>query len=122
MRNGAYCKIWEVRDGKGNYKEANISVSRKNKQSGNYDKVFGAWVRLVGTAKDQVGKIDLSKNVKIAECEITNNYDKDKKTMYWNPVIYAFDLEGSTTTSAAKQNDDFVKVPDNLDSEALPFN
>ena len=72
-------------------------------------------------------KIDISKNVKIGSCEVTNKYDKEKNTTYTNYVIFNFeDVDGNTNGglkpvgNKPSGGDGFMNIPDGIDEE-LPF-
>lgn len=119
---GKYAHIWKL-ENKGNYHVAEMSTSKKNKETEQYETDWAnKFVRLVGTAHTQVDQLDISRNVKIGPCEVTNRYDKDKNTTYTNYVIFGFeDVDGANSpTKSAKKDDSFLNVPDGID-EDLPF-
>lgn len=124
FRQGAYAKIWKIED-KGNYHVAQMSISRKNKDTGVYDTEWqNNFVRLVGTAHQQIATMDISRNVKIGSCDVTNKYDKDKNTTYTNYVVFNFEdnPDGGLKPAAPKPTalNDFVSVADDVADE-LPF-
>lgn len=124
FRQGAYAKIWKIED-KGNYHVAQMSISRKNKDTGVYDTEWqNNFVRLVGTAHQQIATMDISRNVKIGSCDVTNKYDKDKNTTYTNYVVFNFEdnPDGGSKPAAPKPTapNDFVSVPDDAADE-FPF-
>lgn len=126
FRQGAYAHVWKVED-KGNYHVAQISISRKNKETNQYETEWqDSFVRLVGTAHQQIKTMDISRNVKIGSCDVTNKYDANKKTTYTNYVIFNFDdVDGNASApkAATKPNtNSFVNVPDDVEDEGLPFN
>ena len=49
FHTGAYATIWSVED-KGNYTKVNLSVSQKNKNTGEYDTKFSYFVNFVGVS------------------------------------------------------------------------
>lgn len=95
FRQGAYAKIWSVED-KGNYSICNLSISKKNKDTDKYYVEFqDGFVRLVGTAHTDISGMDIPENglsIKISSCDVTNNYDADKKKLYTNYVIFGFEI------------------------------
>lgn len=124
FRQGAYAKIWKIED-KGNYHVAQMSISRKNKDTGVYDTEWqNNFVRLVGTAHQQIATMDISRNVKIGSCDVTNKYDKDKNITYTNYVVFNFEdnPDGGSKPAAPKPTapNDFASVPDDAADE-LPF-
>lgn len=120
---GKFCKIWKLED-KGNYHVAEMSTSKKNKGTNEYENDWSnKFVRLVGTAHQQIKSIDTSKTVKIGSCEVTNKYDKEKNTTYTNYTIFNFEdtQENSRPAPSQAKGDGFMNIPDGID-EILPFN
>ena len=50
FRNGSYCKIWSVEPMFETATKLRISISRKNKQTNEYEQDFSGFVTCVGTA------------------------------------------------------------------------
>ena len=122
---GKFGRVWKI-ENKGNYHVAEMSTSKKNKQTDQYETDWAnKFVRLVGTAHNQIESMDISKSVKIGACEVTNKYDKEKNTTYTNYVIFGFeDVDGgnqSAKPAPAAAGDGFMNIPDGIDEE-LPFN
>lgn len=113
---GNFAKVWKVEQGKGNYLVAEMSTSKKNKDTGKYDTDWqNKFVRLVGTAKTQAESFKGGESVKIGRCDVTNSYDKDKKVTYTNYVVFNFDdanASGGNTNS---------KPTTDLGESELPF-
>lgn len=101
----SYMKVWEVED-KGNYTICQISSSKKNQQTGQYETDFSAKVKFVGKAhfKHPIA----GQNIKILNCGVSNKYDKEKKTLYTNYVVFdcECDNETNTTNTAMTLNED----------------
>ncbi|MBR4490048.1 hypothetical protein IKP13_05370 [bacterium] len=91
--SGYWAKIWEIKDIRDKYTDARISTSVKNKQTDKYEQDFGAFVRLVGQAHEQIQYLSAEDRFKIIRCGVTNKYDKDKKTTYTNYVIFEIEAE-----------------------------
>ena len=127
---GNYCRIWKL-ENKGNYHVAQISTSKKNKQTDQYETDWqDSFVRLVGTAHTQAQSFnigDKGMSAKIGACDVTNKYDKEKRTTYTNYVIFGFEeIDGNNggnnqSKAAPKKDDGFINIPDGADEE-LPFN
>ena len=119
FRQGAFARIWSVND-EGRYSTANISISRKNKETEKYDVEFSdGYVRLVGNAHEEAKKLglptreefdsshDKGVSVKISSCDVTNKYDTNTKKLYTNCVIFGFEIPdnnggGNSDNSGAK--------------------
>ena len=133
FRQGAFAKVWKF-ENKGNYDVAQISISRKNKETNQYEVEFqDGFVRFVGNAHEEINNVDFpEKNgltIKITSCDVTNHYDKEKKITYTNYVIFGFELpnnESESSSKPAKKSAKKVEEDDTVDSFAeaeddLPF-
>jgi len=90
---GSYAKIWEIKEIKDKYSEIRISTSQKDKNSGEYRQDFGAFVRMVGQAHQQLAYMSEGDKFKILRCGVENSYNKEKKTTYTNYVIFEIEAE-----------------------------
>lgn len=125
FRKGAYAKIWSIED-KGNFTKVNLSVSKKNKTTGEYVTDFSGFVNLVGTAYQESKKLKEGDSVKIGDCEVTTSYNKDTKTNYTNYAIFSLDSGDSTKSQSVsapskKSQKVAAEVSDNGEEEDLPF-
>lgn len=107
FRQGAYAKIWSVED-KGNYSICSLSISKKNKETGEYEVSFQSkFVRLVGSAHTDISKMNIPNNglsIKINSCDVTNSYNAEKKKVYTNCVIFEFDVSENNFNSSNSSN------------------
>lgn len=116
---GGYARIWSVED-KGNYSTAKISTSRKRKDADGNDywetDFQDGFVRLIGSAHTKAKELDIPVNdngeskgvaIQITSCEVTMQYNAEKKRNYTNFAIFAFDIPdgngGSTKSSGTKK-------------------
>lgn len=108
FQNGTFAKIWEFSD-KGKYGVVNMSTSKKNKDTGAYDTDFQhKFVSVVGQAYEFAKGLNIPKNgasVKIGSCAVTNKYDANKNTTYWNCTVFgledaSFNGNGGNTAAA----------------------
>lgn len=126
FRKDGFCRVFKVED-KGNYSVAEISTSKKNKDTDKYETDWSnKFVRLVGTAHNQLKKMtvgDKGITLKIGDCDVTNNYDKEKKITYTNYVIFNFhEDEGNSGSSKPSANSKPKNEPmDDDESDQLPF-
>lgn len=125
FRNGAYAKVWEVKPGAGNYTDARISISKKDKKKDEYVTDFSGYVRLIGTAHTNASSLKEGDNIQIGECEATQTYNKEKKATYTNFAIFSFEKQGAKnggTSEQKKAEEKFMNVSDAIDDDELPFN
>ncbi len=120
-QDARFAKVWEI-ENKGNYHVVSLSTSKKNKTTGEYETDFSSkFVRFIGTAHNEASSLKVGDTIKIGSCEVTNSYDKEKKTTYTNYLVYSFEKEGENSgNNQANSIDDFVPPTD--DTDELPFN
>lgn len=130
FRQDAYAKVWKV-ENKGNYHEVQMSTSKKNKQTDQYETDFSSnFVRFIGTAHEQAKTLSDGDRIKIGNCETTNKYDKEKKVTYTNYLVFSYEMaDGQNAGQSPKANskpntdkDGFMNIPNNIDDDSLPFN
>lgn len=127
FRTGAYATIWEVKNGSGNYTDVRMSISKKNKQTDQYETDFSGFVRFIGTAHQKANTLKEKDRIKIGECEVTNSYDKEKKVTYTKFAVFSFEDANGSNTNVSQNTQiktdpyGFIDIPDGIDEE-LPFN
>lgn len=97
FRDGAYCKLWKL-DNSGKFPQGQISISRKDKDSGEYVDDFSGFVSFIGAAADAIKKIPTGGRFKIKGCDVSRVWNKEKQREYINFRIY--DVEDATNTGA----------------------
>ena len=119
FRNGAYATVWEVKRGNGNWHDVRLSISRKNRSTGEYETEFS------GNASESAAFLGERARIRIGECDVTNRYDREKNVTYTNYAVFSFeDLDGSAPGSPANNSSggssyDFRSYEED---ESLPFN
>ena len=103
--------------------EVRLSVSRKNKQSGEYEQDFSGFVNAVGTAAaKKAGSLKEGDRIKIGDVDVTTKYDADKKVTYTNFKMFSFELDGDTTAPKANNTEPQPSVDSGeVDDARLPF-
>lgn len=107
FRTGAYASVFSVKRGNGNYYDVNITTSHKDRNSGNYVRDFGAFVRFAGDAANVVARFDgkSSKDngnrplarVRLGDVDTTNTYNAAKGITYTNHVVFTCEEVESTS-------------------------
>ena len=147
LKAGSKCAMWKIED-KGNYAVANLSTSKRKKDSKEYETDWRnnyVWLcdRAYENLKDyhlddgeymeiRIGKgyektNDSGQTYFQAPFEVTCNYVKEKNREYTNYKVYDAEPIISKDKAEPKQEQaqgqvtlDFMNIPDTLDSE-LPF-
>ncbi|MGN0657804.1 MAG: hypothetical protein ACI4KR_13530 [Ruminiclostridium sp.] len=108
FKNGAYAKVWEVvppQEGKKTYR-VRLSISRKDKLSGEYEQDFSGYVSFIGKAA-VLAKEKLTKEsrVKLLETDVASAYNKEKKEAAYYFKVFDAELADSGNTSPTIDTD-----------------
>ena len=91
FRTGAFAKIWEVKPISDTNVRLRLSVSRKNKQTNEYEQDFSGFVTAVGTAAaKKAASLKEGDRIKLGDVDVSTRYDADKKTTYTNFKLFSF--------------------------------
>jgi len=119
FRTGSYCTVWEVEPKSNTMTKARVSISRKNKNTGEYDTDFTGFIDFVGTAAASKA-LDLKEKtrIKLGDVDVTNRYDKETRREFVNYKVFSFDLadDAPQGTVAPRR-----EVDDGEVSSGLPF-
>lgn len=92
FRTGAYAKVWDVMPMSDTCTKLRISISRKNKQTGEYEQDFTGFVLCIGTAAAQKAThLSEGARIKLGDCDVSTKYDAEKKMNYTNFKVFSFD-------------------------------
>lgn len=98
FRAGAYAKVWDVSPVSDTNTKVRLSVSRKNKQTDEYEQEFSGFVMFVGSAcAAKALKLSRGARIKLGDVDVTTKYDSDKKITYTNFKAFGFDEEGASS-------------------------
>lgn len=131
FRVGAFARLWKVEPHE-KYTTGQLTVSKKNKETGNYETEFqDGFVRFIGEAHNVVKGLtpDEKKGitVKINDCDVQTKYNPETKTRSISYIVWSCELPdgaptgGGTAPAKPKGNEGFMNIPDGLPEE-LPFN
>lgn len=103
--NGSYAKVWEVKpvDGKDQI-DLRISVSSKNKATGEYKTDFSGFVRCYSNAAQVAKKLKQGDRVKLISTNVTSSYNKEKNETKYYFSLFALepaDQNGSSASSSS---------------------
>ena len=101
FRDGAYCKLWKL-DMSGKFPQGQISISRKDKTTGEYVDDFSGFVSFIGEAANAVQKIPNQGRFKIKGCDVSRIWNREKQREFINFRIY--DLEDATNVAPPANN------------------
>ena len=100
-----------------------LSVSRKNKQTGEYEQDFSGFVNAVGTAAaKKAASLKEGDRIKIGDVDVTTKYDAEKKTTYTNFKMFSFELDDSGSAPKSNNTEPQPSVDSGeVDDSRLPF-
>lgn len=118
FRSGSFAKVWSIEPVKSTVTKGRISISRKNRESGQYEQDFGGFVSFIGTAAAaKAATLKEGDRIKLGDVDVTNVYNKDKGVTYTNFNVYSFEMEESSAQAPAESHE----VDDGEVDDRLPF-
>lgn len=121
FRTGSYAKVWSVEPVKSTVTKGRISISKKNKETGQYEQDFGGFVSFIGTAAaTKAATLKEGDRIKLGDVDVTNVYYKDTKQTFTNFNIFNFEMaDGSDPAPEQHHEVDDGEVDETDDR--LPF-
>ena len=127
FRTGSYATIWGVVESISDTKtKARISISRRNKMTGEYNTDFSGFVEFIGTsAANKALTLKERDRIKLGDIDVSNKYDKEKNITYVNYKVFSFDIQNVTSdnTESPVNTEDFQSLVGDgeFDDSGLPF-
>ena len=123
FRTGAFAKVWEVKPFSDTSVKLRLSVSRKNKQTGEYEQDFSGFVNAVGTAAaKKAASLKEGDRIKIGDVDVTTKYDAEKKTTYTNFKMFSVELDDGGSAPKSNNTEPQPSVDSGeVDDSRLPF-
>lgn len=127
FRQGSFAKVWSVELVSDTMTKCRISISRKDKNTGEYVQDFGGYVTFIGSAAAQkAAKLHEGDRIRLGDVDVSNVYVKEKNTTYTNFKAFSFQTQdeidaqnGGYQSGGGAQQDD---VGDGeIDDELLPY-
>lgn len=121
FRTGSFAKVWTVEPKTDTNTTARISISRKNKQTGEYEQDFSGFVSFVGTATaKKAACLKEGDRIKLGDVDVTTSYNSEKKVTYTNYKCFSFDIEGSVPAAPVSEPQPSVDDGE-VNDDRLPF-
>ena len=117
---GCYVKVWGV-ERKEKYTKVKATVSKKNKQTNQYEVDWSGFLTFIGEAHSSAASLKVGDNIKVTEFEVSTSYNKEKNVNYTNYAVYKFEMAGNNNANAKQQK---KPAPDELaqgNADDLPF-
>lgn len=127
FRKDAYATVWSIESISDVNTKCRISISRKNKQTGEYEEDFSGFASFFGTAAaKKAACLKERDRIKLGDVDVHSKYDKEKKITYYNFNVYSFETQGEMNgggnASSAQPSSPQPNVGDgDIDDSRLPF-
>lgn len=103
FRQGAFAKIWSVEPKSDTNTQLRLSVSHKNKESGEYVQDFSGFVACVGTAAaKKAANLKEGDRIRLGDVDVTTTYNKEKNITYTNYKMFSFETEAEMNSGGAQ--------------------
>lgn len=121
FRTGSFAKVWGIEPKSDTNTTIRLSISRKNKQTGEYEQDFSGFVSFVGTAAaKKAACLKEGDRIKLGDVDVTTSYNSEKKITYTNYKCFTFDVENNEPSSTINDIQSIVDDGE-IDDDRLPF-
>lgn len=123
FRTNVYATVWDVRPRGDFVTSLQISISRKDKNTGNYVTDFSAWVTAYGSAAaKKAAGLKKQDKIKLGDVDVLSTYDKEKGEQKTNFRIYTFDIADQEGKPVQRTNEPQPTVDSGeVEDSRLPF-
>jgi hypothetical protein len=127
FRTGSYATVWGVESKSNTFAKVRISISHKDKQSGEYVTDFSGFAGFCGTSTAAKALTLKEKDrIKLGDVDVKSVFNKEKNVTYYNFYVYSFeDAEyGASRTNSTQVNSTQPAVDDGEVDDSgrdLPF-
>lgn len=123
FRTGAFTKLWSIEPVRDTITKARVSISKKNKNTGEYESEFDGFIAFVGTAAaSKAAKLKEGDRIKLGDVDVTRKYDKEKQKEYINFNVFSFEIADSKTSSSPPTVERTESVDSGeVETDDLPF-
>ena len=92
FRIDSYAKCWEIIPGQGNFTKVRMSISKKNKETGEYDQDFSGYVMMIGPAHAKAQNLQPGDRIKLTEIDVSTVYKKELDKEFVNYKCFNFEM------------------------------
>lgn len=124
--NGAYATVWEVKPVSDTFVKVRISISKKNKETGEYETEFSDFAGFCGSVNAKKARSLREKDhIRLGDCDVRNKYDPEKKVKYYNFMVYSFEMANGAPAGPVQTQLPEEPQPEvdsgEIDDSKLPF-
>ena len=127
FKEGSFAKVWDISSVSDGLTKLRISISKKDRRSGEYVEDFSGYVTCAGSVLAKKA-LELQKGdrIRLGNCDVTTKYDRENKRTYTNFYVYSFEKQDGSPSQKAPAETGPVEsvdslVDDDIDSGDLPY-
>ncbi len=92
FRQGAFATVWDVEQKSDRWTKIRVSISRKNKDTDEYEEEFSGFIDCIGSAcAPKAAKLQKRDRIKLGSVDVTTSYNKERGVTYTNFKMMSFD-------------------------------
>lgn len=100
FRTNAWATVWGVEEGRGNTTKVRLSVTRKNKETGEYEQDFSGFCTFIGNANAKANRLRERDRIKLGDVDVSTWYNKEKGVEYVTYKVFDFEVQNNNETSS----------------------
>lgn len=126
FRTGSFCKVWSIEPKSESCTKVRLSISRKDRRTGEYEQDFSGFVNFIGTASAaKAAKLEVGDRIKLGDVDVSTRYNAADKVTYYNFKVFNFEVadDSNKDHSTSEPSDPQPSVDDGEldDNRELPF-
>lgn len=126
FRNNAYATVWKVESESDTRTKVQLSVSRKDKQTGQYETDFSGFASFIGTAAAKKAlSLKERDRIRLGDVDVSTKYNKEKNVTYVNYKVFSFEtqeeIDSGNSGSQVYSTDPQMQVDSGEVEDRLPF-
>lgn len=126
FRTDSYATVWSVEPVSDTKTKGRITISRKNRQTGEYEQDFSGFVDFIGTAAaKKAARLKERDRIKLKDVDVSTNFVQEKGITYTNFKIFSFETQDEMNVASPTNTDTpQPKRPvddGEIDDSRLPF-
>lgn len=121
FRKGAFATVWETEPISNTMTKARVSISRKNRNTGEYEQDFSGFIKFIGSAVSQKALALKPKDrIQLGDVDVSTFYNKEKNVTYTDFKVFGFEMAdgGARADTTAPE---VPNVDDGEPDDRLPF-
>lgn len=93
FRNNAIATVWKIKesDGESKFRDVQISTSKRNKKTGDYESDFSGYVRFVAKAVAGVENLKEKDRIILKNVDVSRRYDKERGREFINFTVFEWE-------------------------------